>query len=122
MEHSQPDPIGARAPEACRLPASERPLRAAEFGSLFAETVRGVARAEPTRLHLDLLPSPQAAARAAALAAAETECCSFFTFTLTATGGALALDITVPPPHVAVLDALADRCAPLPGQSEASSG
>jgi hypothetical protein len=120
MEHRQTDPVGGWAPDACTLPTSERPLRAAEFGSLFAETVRGVARAEPTRLHLDLQPSPEAAARAAALAAAETECCSFFTFTLTATGGALALDITVPAAHVAVLDALADRCAPSPGRTGAS--
>lgn len=62
---------------------------------------------EPSRLHLDLRPGPQVAARAAELAAAETECCSFFTFTLTAAIGALALDITVPTAHTAVLDALA---------------
>lgn len=111
MEYSETSLYGAWAPDACALPMSERPLRAAEFDRLFADVVQGIERAEPTRLHLDLRPSPQAAARTAALAARETNCCSFFTFTLTATGGALALDITVPAPYVAVLDALADRCA-----------
>jgi hypothetical protein len=81
------------------------------FDGLFADTVRRVERAEPTRLHLDLQPRPRAAARAAGLAMAETGCCSFFTFTLTASSGVLALDITVPSAHAAVLDALADRCA-----------
>ncbi len=95
------------APDACTLPAAERPLRGAEFAGLLTDSVRASERPEPTRLHLDLRPGPEVAARAAALAAAETECCSFFTFTLTAGGGALSLDITVPAAHTAVLDALA---------------
>ena len=95
------------ASEACTLPTSERPLRAAAFADMFSETVLGVERVEPARLRLELRASPQAAGRAAELVTAETACCSFFTFTLTATGGRLMLDIAVPATHVGVLDALA---------------
>jgi hypothetical protein len=98
-------------PQACTLPTSERPLRAAAFADLFSETVLGVERVEPTRLRLALRPSPPVAGRAAELVTAETACCSFFTFTLTATGGRLVLDIAVPAAHVEVLDALADLAA-----------
>ncbi len=93
--------------DACRLPAADRPLRAAEFGRLFTETVLRAERPGPTRLHLDLTPGPQVAARAAELAARETQCCSFFTFALTVTGEKLSLEVTAPDAHVAVLDAIA---------------
>jgi hypothetical protein len=96
-------------PDACTLSPADRAGRAAEFAGLFGSAVRGAARRGPTRLHLDLEPSPEAAARAAGLAAAETQCCSFFTFTLTAADGTLSLDVTVPDSQVSVLDALADR-------------
>jgi hypothetical protein len=99
------------APRACTLPTSQRPLRVAEFDGLFTEAVRGIERVGPTRLRLELQPSPQAAGRAATLAAAETECCSFFTFALTMTGGRLVLEVSVPPPQAGVLDALGDRAA-----------
>jgi|SRR5450755_252331 len=97
------------APQACTLPTSERPLRAAEFDGFFSEAVLGVERAGPGRLRLELRASPQVAVRAAELMAAETACCSFFTFTLTATNGRLVLDVAVPAAHVGVLAALADR-------------
>jgi hypothetical protein len=100
---------GGWAPEACTLPTSERPLRAADFDAVFAATVRDLERVGPTRLRLNLEPSPRAAARMAELATAETGCCSFFTFALTATAGALTMDITVPQQHAPVLAALADQ-------------
>jgi hypothetical protein len=106
MEMSQLDPAGSRVPQACTLPAAQRPLRQAEFDALFG-AVRGVERAGPTRLRLDLQARPQVAARAAELAAAETQCCSFFTFVLTVADGRLALEISVPPPQAGLLDALA---------------
>jgi hypothetical protein len=106
---SETGPDGTWVPDACTLPTIEQPLRAADFERLFAGTVRGAERPEPTRLHLDLQPGPQVAARTAELVTTETECCSFFTFVLTATGGALTLDVTVPPQYVPVLDALANR-------------
>ena len=111
------EPVGGAgwAPDACTLPTAERPLRAADFDAVFAATVRDLDRVGPTRLRLDLEPSPQAAARMAELAAAETGCCSFFTFALTATGGALTLDITVPQQYAPVLSALADRAGAVAG-------
>ena len=108
----------AWAPGSCTLPTAERPLRAADFATLFSDVVQRAERAEPTRLHLDLRPGAEVAARVAGLAAAETECCSFFTFALTATGGALSLDVTVPAAHTAILDALAGL-GPVPDQSPA---
>jgi hypothetical protein len=106
---SETSPEEIWVPDACTLPLADRAGRAAEFAGLFGSAVRGAARRGPTRLHLDLEPSPEAAARAAGLAAAETGCCSFFTFTLTAAAGTLSLDVTVPDSQAPVLDALADR-------------
>lgn len=95
------------APSACTLPTADRPLRVAEFDALFSEAVR--ATRDPARLRLELAFSPGDAARAADLAARETGCCSFFTFTLTIADGRLILDVTVPPEHADVLDALGRR-------------
>jgi hypothetical protein len=93
-------------PENCTLPSAERPVRAAEFAELLSGA-RSARRDGPTQLRLELTPGRETAARAAGLAAAETECCSFFAFTLTVAGGTLTLDVTVPPAHAGVLDALA---------------
>ncbi|MFF4414457.1 hypothetical protein ACFYY8_18170 [Streptosporangium sp. NPDC001559] len=98
-------------PSSCALTIAGRPLRVAEFDALFADAVRGVARPEHTRLRLDLAFSPDNAARAAELTAGENGCCSFFAFTLTVTGGGLTLEVTVPPEHVDVLDALQSRAS-----------
>jgi hypothetical protein len=109
--------------ECCTLPGPDQAARAAEFTGLFASTVRGAERTGPTRLHLDLEPSPETAARAAGLAAAETQCCSFFTFTLTAAAGTLSLDVVVPGSRAGALDALADLAAGglAPGGAQAGS-
>ncbi len=115
MELTEIDPAGTWVPDACTLPTAERPQRAAEFGGLFADAVRGIERVEPTRLRLDLQPGPQVAGRAAELLAAETGCCSFFTFTITITAGRLVLDITVPEPHTGLLDTLAGHAAAAAG-------
>jgi hypothetical protein len=96
-------------PSSCTLPTAEQPLRVAEFDALFAEAVQGLARPERTRLRLDLVFTPEHAARAAELTARENGCCSFFTFILTIADGSLALEVTVPAQHVAVLDALQAR-------------
>ncbi|MEV4099340.1 hypothetical protein AB0J42_03700 [Nonomuraea sp. NPDC049649] len=99
--------VAGWAPSACTLPTADRPLRVAEFDALFSEAVR--ATRDPARLRLELAFSPGNAARAADLAARETGCCSFFTFTLTIADGRLTLDVTVPPEHADVLDALGRR-------------
>jgi hypothetical protein len=79
----------------------------AEFAALFAEAAGQMERPAPTRLRLELRPSPRVAARAAGLAVAETSCCSFFTFTLRVAGGSVSLEVTVPDAYAAVLDAFA---------------
>jgi hypothetical protein len=109
MEQTEASTDLAWVPQACTLPMAEQPLRVAAFDRLLGEAVQGIERVAATRLHLDLRPEPEVAGRAAELAAAETKCCSFFTFTLTMAGGAVGLDVAVPPGHVGVLDALAER-------------
>lgn len=104
-------------PPACTLPAAEQPLRIAEFDEVFSRAVRGAERAGPSRLRLNLDPVPTTAGRVAELAAAETGCCSFFTFTITVADGRLTLEVTVPPAHIRVLDALAARGAELAGRA-----
>jgi hypothetical protein len=94
-------------PPSCTLPTADQPLRVAEFDDLLAGTT--AERPAPERLTFRLEPTPEVAAHAAGLAARETACCSFFTFALTVTAGMLTLDVTVPPAHVSVLDALAGR-------------
>ncbi|WP_433157477.1 hypothetical protein [Kribbella sp. CA-247076] len=95
------------APGACTLPTAERPFRVAEFDALFAEHLRRATRVDLTTLDLTLAVA--AHETAADLTARETECCSFFHFELTPYGDQLDLRITVPPAHVAVLDALSER-------------
>ena len=94
-------------PPSCTLPATDQPLRVAEFDDLLADAT--AERAAPERLTFRLEPTPEVAARAAGLAARETACCSFFTFALTVAAGELTLDITVPPAHAAILDAIEGR-------------
>jgi hypothetical protein len=91
---------------ACTLPTADRPLRVAEFDSLFTAGLRGQERLSPTWLRWRLDPSFLSDARS--LAARETACCSFFSFGFTSDDH---LDVQVPPAHVAILDALAARAA-----------
>lgn len=92
------------------MPTVEQPSRVAEFDELFARSLQGVDRVEPTWLRLRLDATAEAAARD--LAAREASCCSFFTFAFAAeANGELRLDVTVPPTYVDVLDAFAGRAA-----------
>jgi len=96
-------------PEACTMPTAERPLRLAEFDELFATALGGQQRLSPTALRWRL--DPAAAQTARDLTGRESSCCSFFSFTFTLAGHAVQLDVEVPPAHVDVLDALAERAA-----------
>jgi hypothetical protein len=96
-------------PPSCTLPTADQPLRVAELDDLLTTAVTGTDRPAPERLTLRLKPAPEVAATTAGLATRETACCSFFTFALTVAAGELTLDVTVPPAHVAVLDALEGR-------------
>lgn len=96
-------------PDACTLPTAERPLRLAEFDALFAAALRAQQRPSATVLRWELDPAAEATTRD--LTARETACCSFFTFTVRPGPAALRVDITVPPAHADVLDALEQRAA-----------
>ena len=90
-------------PDACTLPAAERPLRVAEFDTLLATGVTEMIRVDAGHVRLTL--RPERVAEAADLVARESTCCSFFDFTLAGT----MLDIRVPGAHVGVLDGLVAR-------------
>ena len=96
-------------PDSCTLPTAERPLRVAEFGSLFASSLRRVERPSATRLELTL--AEEASPAAADLTARESACCSFFRFDLVPEPGTVRLVIEVPAAQTAILDALATRAA-----------
>jgi hypothetical protein len=104
-----------RVPESCTLPTSERPLRLAEFDTLFRTAVTGQQRTSATVLELSLTPEPEVAAAAAALAVGESRCCSFFRFVITVDPREVQLTIRVPETHVDVLNAVADRVAAATG-------
>jgi hypothetical protein len=96
-------------PEACTLPTGERPLRLAEFDTLFATALRDQRRLSPTRLRWRLEPAAEPTARD--LTARESACCTFFTFTYARDSQTVRLDVEVPAAYVDVLDALAARAA-----------
>jgi hypothetical protein len=101
----------AWVPQACTLPTAEQPLRLAEFDDLFATALRGQQRISPTELRWRL--DGAAEIRARDLTARESSCCSFFAFTVEPDAGAVNVGVRVPPAHVDVLDALAERAAAL---------
>lgn len=96
-------------PDACTLPSVQRPLRLAEFDDLFTTALREQQRLSPTHLRWHLDPAAETTARD--LTGREISCCSFFSFTIAGYAGVLRLDVQVPPAHVDVLDALAQRAA-----------
>ncbi len=97
-------------PDVCTLPTMERPLRRAEFDTLFATATRAAQRVGPTHLRLSLAGGTDLESTVRDLAARESECCSFFAFTVTSTGaGLVSLDIEVPHAYVDILDALGNR-------------
>ncbi len=97
-------------PSGCTLPTAEQPTRLAEFDGLFREALRTMERPDSTRLVLTLESAPGRARTLRDLTGRETECCSFFTFSLTELDS-LRLEVNVPPAHVDVLDAIAERAA-----------
>jgi hypothetical protein len=105
----------AWVPDPCTLPTADRPLRLAEFDSLFATAVRQVEVIAPTHARMRLTGGPGLAATVRDLTARETECCSFFDFTVTPQaveeGETVILDVKVPSAYTHVLDALADRAS-----------
>jgi hypothetical protein len=94
-------------PDACTLPTAERPVRVAEFATLFGRAPSE--RLAPGLLRLTFERADEAAVRD--LTAREAACCTFFTFTISREGDdKVVLDIAVPTGHEPILDALATRC------------
>jgi thioredoxin len=92
--------------DACTLPTEAQPLRVAEFGDLFAASLRGVLRVSSTRLRLELDAAAEDTVRD--LTARETDCCGFFSFSVnSAESDTVWLDVQVPASRVEVLDGLA---------------
>jgi hypothetical protein len=102
----------AWVPDSCTLPTVERPLRQAEFDTLFTESASVVDRIAATHLRVGLLGPVDLDVRVRDLADRESDCCSFFTFAVTAIKpGEVTCDITVDSARIAVLDALTARAA-----------
>jgi len=94
--------------DACTMPTAERPLRLAEFDTLFATSARRVIRDEHgVRIHLEGDSSLRDRVRD--LAERETACCSFFTFVIEGSSSAVVMDVSVPENRREILDALASR-------------
>jgi hypothetical protein len=100
-------------PDACSLPTAERPVRLAEFDTLFSTAVRDVQSVGPTHARMRLTGPTGLAETVRDLTARETECCSFFSFTVypepAEDGEVLLLDVEVPARYADVLDSLAER-------------
>ncbi len=100
------------ATDACTLPTEDRPLRLAEFDTLFAENVRTLEReGDPVRMHLT--GSADLRERVRDLAERESSCCSFFTFVVDGLDNDLTLEISVPPERRDILDAFTQRATEL---------
>lgn len=101
--------------DACTLPTTERPLRAAEFDVLFATHLRDIERPDRLRVRMVLSGDTTLPGRIQRLVDAESSCCSFFRFRLArfeqdppsaSAETVMSLEIEVPPEHRTVLDAL----------------
>jgi hypothetical protein len=101
----------AWVPQSCTLPTEERPLRVAEWDTLFSGWLTSLSRLQPLHLRLDLAGGEGVEDRVRDLVERESGCCSFFTFTTTPREDLVRLDISVDQAHEAVLDALAVRTA-----------
>lgn len=97
---------------ACTMPTAQRPLRLAEFDTVFATAVRRVER-RGQLVRMQLTGPAGLAEQIRDLTARETGCCSFFTFAIEGTDQQLTLEIAVPPARQDILDALADRAVEL---------
>ncbi len=121
-DHDTSPPAGRDwVPAACTLPTVEQPLRVAEFDELFTTSVLAMERADPTTLRLTVAVDADDLARD--LARRESSCCSFFGFDFTTVAGdAVAMTVTVPATHVAVLDSFAAHAAAAAGSPAPMAG
>ena len=95
------------ATSACTLPTVERPLRLAEFDSVFALATSVEYDGRTARLHLSGLPALREAV--VDLTNRESQCCSFFAFTVDGTESEVDLTIAAPVQHEEIVAALVAR-------------
>jgi hypothetical protein len=100
-------------PASCTLPTAEQPIGVTEFDDLFATSVQAAERLDATTLRLIVSAGAEATARD--LAARESSCRSFFGFDFAPVHETVAITVTVPAAHVAVLDAFATRATAAAG-------
>lgn len=99
-------------PKACTLPSADRPLRLAEFASLFANHLLEAAWLDDRTAVFLLVGDHDLPMLVRDLAARETECCSFFAFDVQeADHGQVALRVQVPRRQRPVLRAMVDASA-----------
>jgi hypothetical protein len=91
-------------PIACTLDAADAQSQLAQWQALLATTVIATERPLPTELLYRLRGDLAGLAELVRLAQREKECCAFFDFALLIDAGSLALQVSVPPAAVAVLD------------------
>jgi hypothetical protein len=101
-----------RTTEACTLPTAQRPLRLAEFDSIFSSAVQSVTRTE-AEVVIRLVGNSGLREQIRDLAERETACCSFFTFAIEGGDDEVELRVSVPPARRDILDALASRAEEL---------
>lgn len=95
--------------DACSLPTVDRPLRLAEFDTLFASALRSVERPGTTWLQLRLADDDGVHDHVQDLAAREGSCCGFFEFAVHRDADEVVLDVRVPAARAEVLDGLAQQ-------------
>jgi hypothetical protein len=99
------------APDACTLPAVDRPQRLGDMDALFAAALHTAERVDARYLHLTFTARDGVEDAVRDLVARECSCCSFFDFAITANAAAVLLDVRVPATQTEMLDTLADRAA-----------
>jgi hypothetical protein len=97
-------------PIACSLTPAGAQSQAGEWRALLREVVTGVRRPSPTTLSLRLREDPGQLAAVVALAQREKACCPFFGFAIEIGADSLALQVSVPPDAVSILDGFAQLC------------
>jgi hypothetical protein len=96
-------------PRVCSLPDEERPLRLAEFESLFADRLERVVWPDNRSAVFRLAGGDELAERARDLAERESRCCSFFSFAVDQPAvGVVTLRVQVPRRYRNVLKAMVD--------------
>jgi len=94
-------------PIACSLTPAGAQSQLGEWRTLLAAVVTDAQRPAPTTLMLRLRDDPSQLAAVVALAQREKACCPFFGFAIEIAADSLALQVTVPPDAVSLLDSFA---------------